>query len=93
MTTSVLSYLFNIGGNFKVQMEGFSEATGQLNAQVKQSLSLSDKLVKGLTKFNVAMEGMGRISQSFEGILAPSIALDKSLHELSAITGVTGQGS
>lgn len=66
--------------------ENTTKAIEQVSKTVKESTDLS------IINFNALIDFADRTANSLSSISAPGIALEKNLSELSAITGVTGEG-
>jgi TP901 family phage tail tape measure protein len=47
---------------------------------------------KALMSVNLASQGLQQLSQTLDSVVAPGIALNTQMADLSAITGLTGQG-
>lgn len=56
------------------------------------SSSIKKGMFSSVFNFNALLDVVDRTSSALSGLANPGISLDQSLHELSAITGVTGQG-
>lgn len=68
----------------------FSESTTKAIEQVSKTVKESTDL--SIINFNALIDFADRTANSLSSISAPGIALEKNLSELSAITGVTGDG-
>ncbi len=92
MTSPAMNYLFNIGGDFTVQMESLNKATGEFTAKVSSAQKGLQSFVGLALQIETLSSGLLRVSESLSGIIAPGVALNTSLTDLKAITGVTGEG-
>ena len=92
MTSPAMNYLFNIGGDFTVQMESLNKATGEFTAKVSSAQKGLQSFVGLVLQIETLSSGFQRVSESLSGIIAPGVALNTSLTDLQAITGVTGEG-
>lgn len=92
MTSPAMNYLFNIGGDFTVQMESLNKATGEFTAKVSSAQKGLQSFVGLALQIETLSSGFQRVSESLSGIIAPGVALNTSLTDLQAITGVTGEG-
>ena len=92
MTSPAMNYLFNIGGDFTVQMESLNKATGEFTAKVSSAQKGLQSFVGLALQIETLSSGFQRVSESLSGIIAPGVALNTSLTDLKAITGVTGEG-
>ncbi|WP_297176124.1 phage tail tape measure protein [uncultured Porphyromonas sp.] len=91
MTSPAMNYLFNIGGDFTVQMESLNKATGEFTAKVSSAQKGLQSFVGLTLQIETLSSGFQRVSESLSGIIAPGVALNTSLTDLQAITGVTGE--
>lgn len=91
MTSPAMNYLFNIGGDFTVQMESLNKATGEFTAKVSSAQKGLQSFVGLALQIETLSSGFQRVSESLSGIIAPGVALNTSLTDLQAITGVTGE--
>lgn len=92
MTSPAMNYLFNIGGDFTVQMESLNKATGEFTAKVSSAQKGLQSFVGLALQIETLSSGLLRVSESLSGFIAPGVALNTSLTDLKAITGVTGEG-
>ena len=91
MTSPAMNYLFNIGGDFTVQMESLNKATGEFTAKVSSAQKGLQSFVGLALQIETLSSGFQRVSESLSSIIAPGVALNTSLTDLQAITGVTGE--
>ncbi|MCK0203094.1 phage tail tape measure protein [Ornithobacterium rhinotracheale] len=75
----------NIVGNITQQMEGLHKSTQ------KATKTFGD-CYKALLSVGLAAESLAVLEQGFKNIIAPGVTLNSQMAELSAITGVTGEG-
>lgn len=72
-----------------------SQITSELN-QMEQATQRANKTFgdcfKSLLSVSLAAEGLNTLKQGFDNLIAPGVSLNSQMAELSAITGVTGQG-
>ena len=86
----IIDYIFNLGGNFSVQISGMSETTGKFNAEIKRTHGLIDAFTASMAKFNIVSVGVGNLSRTFAELTKIGITLDSQMHDLSAVAGVMG---
>lgn len=71
------------------------QITSELN-QMEQATQRANKTFgdcyKALLSVSLAAEGLNTLKQGFDNLIAPGVSLNSQMAELSAITGVTGQG-
>lgn len=89
---NVFDYIFNIGGNFTANIEGMSQAAGDFSAQIKSTQGAVQGLTTALARFDLIKNTMQGIADGFNRLSASGIKLDSSMHDLSAVAGVTGDG-
>lgn len=85
-----INYLFNLGGNFSMVIDQMSHATGQFNDQIKQSHRFVNALSGSMAKAAAISNGIISMSSAFDAVARSGIALDASLTDLSALTGLVG---
>lgn len=83
-------YQFNVGGNFTATMDGMAESTGRFNAAVEGTHSWLGKLSQTLAVWDLASNYVSKFNDTVSGLSASGISLDRQMHDLSAIAGVTG---
>lgn len=88
--TQSLNYLFNIGGNFSTVISGITEATGKFSAEVTGAQGAIARLSSKMAALNVFVESIGHAAQGLQELGESGIALDTSLTDLSALTGLVG---
>lgn len=92
MNTSSFNYLFGIDGNFTVKMEEMASAIGEFTAKVQKSQGVFDRFVGMAAKVDILSNGITKMAQALGDIVQPGIALNTSMTDLQAVTGVTGEG-
>lgn len=92
MNTSSFNYLFGIDGNFTVKMEEMATAIGEFTAKVQKSQGVFDRFVGMAAKVDILSNGVTKLAQALGDIVQPGIALNTSMTDLHAVTGVTGEG-
>jgi TP901 family phage tail tape measure protein len=92
MADNSVKFVINIDGNAYKGIVQMDEAFSGLNVNVKSSMSLFDKLASFSLKFNMISDAVGRFQQALSDTIRPGIDFDSQLRELSAVTGVTGEG-
>ncbi len=91
MTESIqynLNFSTNAGNIFVDINEGFN---GVQKSVEKTTKSFGD-CFKSLLSFSLALDGVNQLKDSLDGLIAPGIALNTQMHDLSAITGQVGEG-
>lgn len=88
-----------IGVTYKIDLlDNVSKSLGKISESVKSTGSnvatLNDRFGKlqNISLSSNVRDALQNLSASFESAIAPGIALDSSLKDLSAISGVTGAG-
>lgn len=92
MNTSSFNYLFGIDGNFTVKMEEMNRATGEFTAQVQKSQNTFERLIGLAGKVDILSDGIIKTTQALASFGQSGIALNTSMTDLQAVTGVTGEG-
>lgn len=92
MNTSTFNYLFGIDGNFTAKMEEMATAIGEFTAKVQKSQGVFDRFVGMAAKVDILSNGITKMAQALGDIVQPGIALNTSMTDLQAVTGVTGEG-
>lgn len=92
MNTSSFNYLFGIDGNFTAKMEEMATAIGEFTAKVQKSQGVFDRFVGMAAKVDILSNGITKMAQALGDIVQPGIALNTSMTDLQAVTGVTGEG-
>ena len=92
MNTSSFNYLFGIDGNFTVRLEEMNRATGEFTAEVQKAQGWVDRFVGFAGKMDILSEGIAKTAQAIASLGQGGIALNTSMTDLQAVTGVTGEG-
>lgn len=92
MNTSSFNYLFGIDGNFTVKMEEMNRATGEFTAQVQKSQNTFERIIGLAGKIDILSDGIIKGTQAIASFGQGGIALNTSMTDLQAVTGVTGEG-
>lgn len=87
---SVFDYIFNIGGNYTATINGMSTATGDFSAKVSGAQNRIGKLTTMLASIDLVKNSIDGIKQATDAFSESGIALDRNMHDLSAVAGVTG---
>lgn len=85
-------YIFNVGGNYTATVSGMSEATGRFNASVETARGSLGRLTQSLAALDLFRNAVEGVNKALEGFSSSGISLDRQLHDLSAVAGVTGEG-
>ncbi len=92
MSNYSFNYSFNITGNCSAAVVDIAENVDQLNRKIKDSTSAFEVLQSKMFLFNQVGDYVERFSSTIKDFNAPGAALNASLADLSAISGVTGEG-
>lgn len=92
MNTSSFNYLFGIDGNFTVKLEEMNRATGEFTAEVQKAQGWVDRFVGFAGKIDILSDGIVKTTQALASFGQSGIALNTSMTDLQAVTGVTGEG-
>ena len=89
---SVFDYIFNIGGNFSAQINGMSAAAGTFSASVEGADSGVRRFTGTLATFSYLKDVFQNVADGVTALSSAGITLDRQMHDLSAVAGVTGDG-
>lgn len=84
-------YLFNIGGNYSATINGITEATGRFSASVEGAQGKVTRFAQGLAVLDLASNYAEKLSNTISGFTEAGVSLDRQMHDLSAVAGVTGE--
>lgn len=87
---NVFDYIFNIGGNYTATINGMSTATGDFSAKVDGAQNSIGKLTSVLAGLDLVKNAIDGLQQATDAFSVSGIALDRNMHDLSAVAGVTG---
>ena len=85
-------YQFNVGGNFTATVDGMTESTGRFNAAMEGTHNWLGKLGKTFAVWDLASNYVSKFNDTLSSLSSSGISLDRQMHDLSAIAGVTGEG-
>lgn len=83
-------YQFNVGGNFTATVDGMAESAGRFNAAVEGTHSWLGKLGQTLAVWDLASNYVSKFNDTLATLSASGVSLDRQMHDLSAVAGVTG---
>ena len=83
-----LNFTSNGGAIFTTINTGLNDVQNNVNRTTK----VFGDCYKALLSVNLAADGINQLSQMLDGVIAPGIALNTQMSDLSAITGLTGEG-
>lgn len=92
MSNYTFNYAFNITGNCSAAVVDIAENVDELNRKIKDTTAGFEIFQSMIFKINQATQYIENLNQSFQNTIAPGVALESSLADLSAISGVTGEG-
>lgn len=90
MSTNI-TYTFNISGNAAAVVNNVTGGIDKMNSSIKQSAGLFQTLTSKIFIFNQASQLLQGLSTSLTNGARAGLELDKSMADLSAITGLTDQ--
>ena len=89
---------FNTKGNLldaikqiESSFQGIGKRVDETKGKVEETKSAFERLSASAINFDGLFRGIERISQGLKGIIAPGIALNTSMTDLKAVTGVAGE--
>lgn len=89
---NVFEYIFNIGGNFKNEVTGMTDSTGKFTGAVEGARDKVSGLASTLATFDYAANIARNMADGIQSISSAGVTLDRQMHDLSAVAGVTGDG-
>ncbi len=90
MSTEI-NYIINISGNAAAVVNNITGGVDKMNTSVRQSAGLFQNLTSKIFIFNQASQLIQGLSTSLMNGARAGLELDKSMADLSAITGLTGE--
>ena len=87
-----VTYTVNFDGNAAEQARKAASETEKLTKKAKGAQEQFDSLGKSIVVFNQLSQLIGSFRDTLNSAIAPGVALDKQLADLSAVAGVTGKG-
>ena len=87
-----VNFIINFDGNAAVVSKELVKLTGQLQGNVIKVQSAFSKLGANMVVFNQSMQAVREAGNGFKDVVSSGLSLNSTLHDLSAITGVTGNG-
>lgn len=91
MSNYTFNYAFNITGNCSAAVVDIAENVDELNKKIRDTTSGFDIFQSKIFQINQATQYIENLNQTFQNTIAPGVALNASLADLSAISGVTGE--
>lgn len=89
---NVFEYLFKIGGNFREEITGMTDAAGNFRGEIERSHDKVQRFASVLASFDYISSVGQNIAEGFNQLSSAGITLDSQMHDLSAVAGVTGEG-
>ncbi|MGQ1929572.1 phage tail tape measure protein [Ornithobacterium rhinotracheale] len=91
MNNSV-TYQIIFNSNGENVFSGINTGLTEINNNVRKTEKVFGDCFKSFTAFKFALEGLSSLKSDFDALIAPGVTLNSQMAELSAITGVTGEG-
>ncbi len=88
---NTVNFTINFNGNAEAFTNGLLNVTGKLKGQMDTLSTTFGKFKANLIVFQQASQLAQSFGETLKGTAEPGLKLNTSLHELSAITGVTGE--
>lgn len=89
---NVFDYVFNLSGNFTQNITGMTDATGRFTGALSGTTEKIQKVVAVLGSFDYFKNVTQSIADGINQVSAAGVKLDRQMHDLSAVAGVTGEG-
>ena len=87
-----ITFTINFKGNAAVVSKELMKVTGQLQGNVIKLQGAFSKLGANMVVFNQSMQAIREMGNGLKDLSEVGLKLNSSMHDLSAITGVTGKG-
>ncbi|MCB6232296.1 phage tail tape measure protein, partial [Flavobacterium psychrophilum] len=87
-----VNFNLNFTGNGGVFFASINTGLDKVQSNVTKTTKVFGDCYKALMSVNLASQGFSELAQSLDTLIAPGIALNTQMADLSAITGLTGQG-
>ncbi|MCK0206219.1 phage tail tape measure protein [Ornithobacterium rhinotracheale] len=92
MSSNSVTYQINFSSNATGVLPKIDADLDKLKKSAGQTQKVFGDCFKALLSVNLAADGLNVLKQSFDNIIQPGVSLNSQMAELSAITGVTGEG-
>uniref|UniRef100_UPI0039A4DE45 phage tail tape measure protein n=1 Tax=Ornithobacterium rhinotracheale TaxID=28251 RepID=UPI0039A4DE45 len=92
MSSNSVTYQINFTANTEPIFNKIETGFNGVKKSVEQTNKVFGDCYKALLSVNLAADGMNVLKQSFDNLIQPGATLNSQMAELSAITGVTGEG-
>ncbi len=92
MTIEGIDYSINFTSNGYKIFENINNGLKSVDESVKKTTKSFGDCYKSLLAVGLAVDGLDTLKQTLDSLIAPGIALNTQMADLSAITGLTGQG-
>lgn len=92
MENNKIKFTIDIDGNAYTGIAQIDDVLGDVFVKAKHTASVFNRLKNVTFAFNTISDSLTRVRDVFSSAIQPGIALNTSLQDLSAITGVTGKG-
>lgn len=89
---NVFDYVFNLSGNFTQNITGMTDATGRFTGALSGTTEKIQKVVAVLGSFDYFKNVTQSIADGINQVSDAGVKLDRQMHDLSAVAGVTGEG-
>lgn len=89
---NIIDYVFNLSGNFTNRISGMTDATGQFTGALSGATEKIQKVVAVLGTFEYFKNAVSGIADGVSQLSGAGVSLDRQMHDLSAVAGVTGDG-
>ncbi|MDD1538175.1 phage tail tape measure protein [Riemerella anatipestifer] len=92
MSSNAVTYQINFSTNGEPVFAQINTGLGEVNKSAEKTQKVFGDCYKALLSVNLAADGISVLKQGFDSLIQPGATLNSQMAELSAITGVTGQG-
>lgn len=92
MSANTAQYNINFTTNGGVVLPGLTKGMDGVRASVEKTTKTFGDCYKSLMSVSLAAQGLSELKSAIDNVIAPGVSLNSNMAELSAITGVTGEG-
>lgn len=90
--TNIVNYRVNLEVVGEKIVGEITSDIGKMTEATRKATKTFGDCYKALWSISLVSDGLAQLEQSFQNVIQPGVALNTNMAELSAITGVTGEG-
>ena len=84
-------YNFHISGNFTLAMDAMTESADRFQTAAEGTYGWMEKLRRATAFLNTASDSVGKFNNSLKSLTSSGVELDRRIHELGVVSGVTSE--